>query len=121
MFLYSTVSTLKPEIVTYQLMHPFLHIAIEIVGLEMGSDRGVGLRTNCGNSRNDLTKLELVENSGLSGSIETDHQNSHLLLSPQTVEQPRECDTHVGGVVCVIGLRVCCGGDGGGRLNWTVK
>jgi hypothetical protein len=33
------------------------------------------------------------------GSIETDHENSHLLLSPETVEQTRECETHIGGVV----------------------
>lgn len=31
---------------------------------------------------NNLTKLELVENCGLSGSIQTNHQDSHLLLPP---------------------------------------
>jgi hypothetical protein len=30
----------------------------------------------------NLTKLELVQDGGFTGSIETDHQNSHLFLSP---------------------------------------
>jgi len=30
----------------------------------------------------DFTELELVENRGLSGSVKTDHENAHLLLSP---------------------------------------
>ena len=57
------------------------------------------LRTDCGDGGDDFTELQLVENGGLSGGIETDHKNSHLLLSPETVEQTRECETHVGCVV----------------------
>lgn len=45
-----------------------------------------GYHTDCGNSGDDFTKLQLVKNSSLSGSIQTNHQNSHLLLSPKTVE-----------------------------------
>ena len=56
-------------------------------------------RTDCGNGGDDFTELELVQNRGLSSSIETDHQNSHLLLSPQAIKQSGECDTHLGGVV----------------------
>ena len=39
-------------------------------------------RTNGRNGRDNLTKLELVENSGFTGGIETNHQDTHLLLSP---------------------------------------
>jgi hypothetical protein len=56
-------------------------------------------RTDCGDGGDDFTELQLVEDGGLSGSIETDHENSHFLLSPETVEQTRECETHVGGGV----------------------
>jgi hypothetical protein len=41
-----------------------------------------GSPTDRGNCGNDFTKFELVENGGLSSSIETHHQNSHLLLAP---------------------------------------
>lgn len=54
--------------------------------------------------RDDLTELELVENSGLSGSVETDHENSHLLLAEEPIEELseyRERVAHFGG--CVLG------------------
>lgn len=38
--------------------------------------------TDGGDGGDDLTKLELVEDGGFTGGIETDHQNSHLLLAP---------------------------------------
>ena len=43
--------------------------------------------TDGGNGGDDLTKLELVEDGGFTGGIKTNHQNSHLLLPPQTVEK----------------------------------
>jgi hypothetical protein len=55
------------------------------------------LLTDCGNGGDDFTELELVEDSGLSGGIETNHEDSHLLLAPQAVEQLGEGKTHVGG------------------------
>ena len=39
-------------------------------GLDVEADGGDGV--------DDLTELELVEDSGLSGGIETDHENAHL-------------------------------------------
>lgn len=64
------------------------------------------VETDCGDGGDDFTELQLVEDGGLSGGIETNHENSHLLLSPETVEQTRECETHVGcvdgGVVWVV-------------------
>ena len=57
-------------------------------------------RTDCWDGGDDLTELQLVENGGLSGGIETNHQNTHLLLTPEPVEQLAECETHDGGIVC---------------------
>lgn len=54
----------------------------------MSSHTGQGGRghTDGGDGGDDLTKLELVEDGGFTGSVETDHQDSHLLLPPQLVE-----------------------------------
>lgn len=54
----------------------------------------VGIQTNCGNSGDDFTKLQLVKNSCLSGCIKTNHQYAHLLLPPEPIEQSRERETH---------------------------
>lgn len=43
--------------------------------------------TDSGNGGDDLTKLKLVEDGGFTGGIKTNHQNSHLLLPPQSVEK----------------------------------
>lgn len=47
----------------------------------------VSIRTDCRDSGDDLAKLELIENGSLSGSVKSNHQDSHLLLSPESVEQ----------------------------------
>lgn len=59
-----------------------------------GGDCGL---TDGGNGGDDFTELELVEDGGLSGGVKTDHQDSHLLATPESIEQPRESDTHVDG------------------------
>ena len=41
-----------------------------------------GQRTDGGDRGDDFTELELVQDGGLSGSVEADHENSHLLLPP---------------------------------------
>ncbi len=64
----------------------------------VGCAKGVVVRTDCGDGGDDFTQLQLVEDGGLPGRIETDHQNAHLLLAPQAIEQLRERKTHVGGV-----------------------
>jgi len=43
---------------------------------------GLDVEADCGDGGDNFTKLELVQDSGLSGGIETNHQNSHLFLSP---------------------------------------
>jgi hypothetical protein len=45
----------------------------------------------------NLSELQLVEDCGLSSSVKSNHQNSHLFLSPELIEQLRECETHAGG------------------------
>lgn len=40
------------------------------------------VETDGGDGGDDLTKLQLVKDGGFTGGIETDHQNSHLLLAP---------------------------------------
>jgi len=57
------------------------------------------VETDCGNGGDDFTQLELVQDRSLSGSVQSDHQNSHLLLAPKAVKQLREGETHVGGGV----------------------
>lgn len=42
---------------------------------------GEGL-TNCGDGGDDFTQLQLIQDGGLSGGVETDHQDSHLLTTP---------------------------------------
>jgi len=48
------------------------------------------IEPNSGNSGDNLAKLELVQDRGLTGSIESDHQDPHLLLPeelPKTLER----------------------------------
>ena len=58
----------------------------------------VVLRTDSRNCGHDFTKLQLIEDGRLSGSIQSDHENAHLLLAPEAIEQLRERETHLGGV-----------------------
>ena len=53
--------------------------------------------TDCGDGCHDFTEFQLVQDRSLSGSIEADHQDSHLLLTPKLIEELRKCETHVGG------------------------
>jgi hypothetical protein len=38
--------------------------------------------TDSWDGRDDFSKFEFIQNGGLSRSIKTNHQDSHLLLSP---------------------------------------
>ena len=40
-----------------------------------------------GDGGNNLSKLELVENSRLSSGVEPDHQDPHLLLAEETLHK----------------------------------
>lgn len=54
----------------------------------------MGILTDCRNGSHDLAQLQLVQDRGLSGRVEADHQNAHLLLAPKAIEQLGECETH---------------------------
>lgn len=62
MFLYSTVSTLKPD--RWDVRGPATETWAK--------------RTDGRDGGDDLAELELVQNSGLAGGIEADHENAHL-------------------------------------------
>ena len=52
--------------------------------------------TDCRDGGNDFAEFQLVQDSSFSGSVETDHQDSHLSLSPELIEQLRKGETHIG-------------------------
>lgn len=83
MFLYSTVSTLKPIVGIVVTISPSL--------LKVSSGR----RARSGYS----AALQLVQNGCFAGSIKTNHKNSHLLLPQEPVKQLRNRETHDGGVL----------------------
>ena len=62
------------------------------------------LPTDCGNGSDNFAQFQFVEDCSLSSGIETNHQNSHLLLPPKFIEQFGECETHVGGCVVYLGM-----------------
>lgn len=50
--------------------------------------------TNGGNSGDNFAKLEFVQDGGLASSIETDHQDTHLLFAKE-VKEFREAEAHL--------------------------
>jgi len=42
---------------------------------------GLNVEADCGDGGDDLAKLKLVENGGLTSGVETNHQNSHFFLA----------------------------------------
>ena len=85
MFLYSTVSTLKPKNKGSAWLE------------SLGARRHWTSLTDCRDGSNNFTEFQLVQDRSFSGSIKTDHQDSHLLLSPELIEQLRERETHISG------------------------
>lgn len=55
---------------------------------------GIGVLTNGRDGGDDFSELELVQDGGLTGGIETHHQNSHLLLGEKPAEELRERQPH---------------------------
>ena len=52
--------------------------------------------TDCGDCGDDLAKLEFVEDGGLAGGVEPNHQDAHLLLAEEAFEERREHVSHCG-------------------------
>ena len=57
-----------------------------VIGLTDGRD-----------SRDDLAELELVQDGGLTGSIETDHEDAHLLLAEEVLGTAGHGENRVAG------------------------
>ena len=52
------------------------------------------IKSDGGDGGDDFSELELVQDGGLTGCIETHHQNSHLFLGKQPAEELRERKPH---------------------------
>jgi len=89
----SVLEVMSPQWSNFVLSTNIPHGELDVLVLD-----GLNVESNCRNGCDNFTKLQLVENGSLSGSIQTDHQNSHLLLSPETVEDLGKCETHDCGV-----------------------
>ena len=61
----------------------------EVVGLTDGGDGG-----------DDLSELELVEDGGLSGGVQSDHEDAHLLLAEEARKHRGHGQTHGGRICC---------------------
>ena len=72
------VETFRP-VSSNQTRDPTCGVRCGVPGKPARARRGL---TDCGNGGDDFTQLQLVQNSGLSCSVETDHENAHLLSSP---------------------------------------
>ena len=55
---------------------------------------GLHVETDGGDGGDDLTELQLIKNGGLTGSIETDHKDTHLLLGEQLGEELADRKPH---------------------------
>lgn len=55
---------------------------------------GLDVKPNRRNRRHNLAKLQLVENRRLTRRVQTNHQNTNLLLAEKAVEKLRKCKTH---------------------------
>ena len=68
--------------------------------------------TDGGDGRDNFAQLEFVKDGGFTGGIETDHQDTHLLLPPQLIEDLGKGETHGCGVVWLTASDVNTGKGG---------
>jgi hypothetical protein len=103
MFLYSTLSTLKPvKIRARTLQRADVRRNGQLNVADWGCNRADektelsnAPRTDGGDGRHDLTQLQLVQNRGLASGIETNHQNALLGLAEHTLPHTAESKSHV--------------------------
>ena len=78
----------------------------------------------------DLAQLELVQDGGLAGRVEADHEDAHVLLAEELAEDLGEGETHGGarGWVCLHarfragrGQGAGAGGEAPRRRAWLTK
>lgn len=88
------LEVMSPEGTDLVLTTDIPHGKLDVLVLD-----SLDVESNGGNGGDNLTKLELVENGGFTGGIETNHQDTHLLLPPQLIEDLGKGETHGCGVV----------------------
>jgi hypothetical protein len=69
------------------------------------------VEANGGNGGNVLAELELVEDGGLSGGVETEHEEAHFLGSEDLAHHLGQLATH--GCDFLLGIVVCMAVEGG--------
>ena len=89
MFLYSTVSTLKPEDVNR-------HLSFTLTRKPVCQDEPLNLPTNGRDCCHDFAQLQLVQNCGFTSGVKTDHKYTHVPLAKEFGEELRERETHGG-------------------------
>ncbi len=64
--------------------------------LALGKRTNAHSLTDCGDRSDDFAELELVQDGGLAGSVKSDHEDAHLLLAEEALEQTGEHVSHGG-------------------------
>ena len=107
---------LRPaEVVSPQ--RPDLVLATDVPDVELDVLVGDGLdvEADCGDGGDILAELELIEDGGLSGGVESEHEETHLLGSEDLTHHFAELAAHGEGECCLRG-----GCEGRGRCRKVV-
>lgn len=79
-------------------------------------------RTDGWDGSYNLAQLQLVKDGRFTSGVQADHQDTHLLLAPEAIEELRERKTHLGDVRrggCEVG-RDCLVEEGMGQESGLV-
>jgi len=85
----SVLEVVPPEGTDLVLASDIPHGEVDVLVLD-----GLHVETDGGDSGDDLTELQFVKDGSLTGGVETDHKNPHILLAEKAAEQLRKCRTH---------------------------
>jgi len=86
----SVLEVVPPEGTDLVLTSDIPHGEVDILVLH-----GLHVETDCGDGGHDLTELKLIQDGGLTGGVETDHKDPHILLAEEAAEELCECRTHL--------------------------
>jgi len=85
----SVLEVVPPEGTDLVLTSDIPHGEVDVLVLD-----GLHVEADCGDCCDDLTELQLVQDCGLTGGVETDHEDPHVLLAEQTAENLCKGRTH---------------------------
>lgn len=85
----SVLEVVAPQRTDLVLTAHIPHSEVDVLVLD-----GLHVEPDGGDGGNDLTELELVEDGGLTGGVETDHKDSHVLLAEELAEEFAKASTH---------------------------